>query len=128
MRLISLHLCLYKSMQNDPLWMSNGENDSPWKKKHPNVAKSNQERSRSRKMIQGRGSWTPRCMKEVVKRLGLINRGFQITCLIFRCCCDSCLRKTSSAMFGCRMLSEQVTVHEHNLRHSRTRIWSRTAA
>jgi len=95
------------------------------KKKHPNVAKNNKEGSR--KMRQGRGSWTPRFTKEAVKRLGLINHCFQ-TCFISRCCCDSCLRKTNSAMFECRMLSEQVTVHEHNLRHSRTRIWSRTAA
>ena len=73
-------------------------------------------------MIQGRGSWTPRCKKEVVKRLGLINHGFQIRCLISRCCCGSCLRKTNSAMFERRMLSEQVAVHEHNVRHSRTKI------
>ena len=45
------------------------------KKKHPNVTKNNQEGSR--KMRQGRGSWTPRCTKEVVKRLGLINHCFQ---------------------------------------------------
>jgi len=73
-------------------------------------------------MIQGSGSWTPRCKKEVVKRLGPINHSLQITCFISRYCCDSCLRMTNSAMFERRMLSEQVTVHEHNLRHSRTQI------
>jgi hypothetical protein len=79
------------------------------KKKHPNVVKNNQEGSR--KMRQGRGSWTPRCMGEVVERLGLINQRFQTTCLISRCWCDTCLRKTNSAMFHVRMSHVKWTGH-----------------
>lgn len=97
------------------------------KKKHPNVVKNNQEGSR--KMRQGRGSWTSRSTEEVVKRLGLINQRFQRALSLAADVILVCARQTvPCSMFECRMLSEQVTVHEHNLRHSRTRIWLRTAA